>query len=170
MTIFFTADTHFHHTNIIKYCGRPFSSVEEMDSELIKRWNSVVTDNDTVYHLGDFVFSRNNSIKDTLSIVNELQYDELILIKGNHDNSKLLGHYRNHLGIHVHDYLELKGLHLLPIVLSHYPFESWNRSFHGSIHLHGHTHGTIPKKENRYDVGVDVWNYTPVTLQQILGK
>jgi calcineurin-like phosphoesterase family protein len=170
MTTFFTADTHFHHTNIIKYCDRPFSSIEEMDSELIKRWNSVVTDGDTVYHLGDFIFSRNNNIQDILFFMSRLQYNELILIKGNHDNGKLLKHYRNHLGIHVHDYLELKDMHTLPIVLSHYPFESWNRSFHGSIHLHGHTHGTIPIKQNRYDVGVDVWNYTPVTLEQILGK
>jgi calcineurin-like phosphoesterase family protein len=51
--VFFTSDTHFGHANIIKYCGRPFASVEEMNRELIARWNAVVGPRDTVYHLGD---------------------------------------------------------------------------------------------------------------------
>ena len=54
---FFTADEHYGHVNIIRYCGRPFSSVEEMDQELIKRHNAVVGPEDTVIHAGDFTLA-----------------------------------------------------------------------------------------------------------------
>ena len=46
--------------------------------------------------------------------------------------------------------------------------ESWVASFHGALHLHGHSHGRSPKIKNRYDVGVDCWNFYPVTLEKIL--
>ena len=52
--IFFTADTHFGHANIIKYCHRPFATVEEMDDALVRNWNAVVSPDATVFHLGDF--------------------------------------------------------------------------------------------------------------------
>ena len=56
--IFFTSDHHFYHSNIIKYCQRPFHSVEEMNEEMIRRWNSVVGVDDTVYYLGDFSLAK----------------------------------------------------------------------------------------------------------------
>ena len=56
--IFFTSDTHFGHTNIIKYCKRPFNSLEEHDETLIKNWNNKVGENDIIFHLGDFAFGR----------------------------------------------------------------------------------------------------------------
>ena len=52
--IWFTSDTHFRHANIIKFSGRPFANVEEMNEELIRRWNEAVPDNGIVFHLGDF--------------------------------------------------------------------------------------------------------------------
>ena len=51
--IYFTADTHFGHYNVIRFCDRPFASAEEMDKAMIQNWNDRVTGNDTVYILGD---------------------------------------------------------------------------------------------------------------------
>ena len=54
MTTFFTADTHFGHKNVIRYCNRPFASATEMDERLIENWNKIVGPDDLIYHLGDF--------------------------------------------------------------------------------------------------------------------
>lgn len=79
---FFTSDTHFGHFNIIRYCNRPFETVAEMDEELIKRWNTVVKPEDTVWHLGDFSFYM--SKEKVTSIVKQLN-GTIYLVKGNHD-------------------------------------------------------------------------------------
>ena len=87
MSIFFTSDPHYHHANIMKYCSRPFTSVEEMDEELIKRWNSVVTKSDTIYILGDLIFTKDPA--EAVRITTQLN-GKIILIKGNHDHSNIL--------------------------------------------------------------------------------
>ena len=79
--IFFTSDTHFNHTNIIKYAQRPYSDAEEMNEDLIKRWNSVVGKNDIVFHLGDFMFGNINRFWEFRSRLN----GKIYLIHGNHD-------------------------------------------------------------------------------------
>lgn len=80
---FFIADTHFGHKNIIRYENRPFQSVEEMDTELIKRWNQIVSTDDTVYHLGDFALTTSSRIAEIVPQLN----GHKILIKGNHDRN-----------------------------------------------------------------------------------
>lgn len=154
----FVADTHFHHANIIKYCNRPYSSPEEMNEALVKEWNSVVGHSDIVWHLGDvtwgpFDLNRLNGVKH--------------LIIGNHDNLSQIGQYFGN----IYHYHELRGL--LPknrvIPLMHYPIESWNHKFHGGIHFHGHTHGTLDNSGlMRFDVGADCWDMKPVSLDSIL--
>lgn len=157
MTIWFTADTHFNHANIIKHCNRPFKTVAEMDTCLINNWNKVVKAEDTVYHLGDFAWG-NTNITEWYSKLN----GRVLLIRGNHD--KRLGCM---FGVEDRSYAELeyKGK---TFILSHYPFEVWNKKHYGSIHLHGHCHGTLPKIENRFDVGVDCNNYKPVNIESFL--
>lgn len=81
MKYFIIADTHFGHVNIIKYCNRPFYSVEEMDETLIKNWNETVSNSDTVIHLGDVGLGSKEYIKSTISRLNGRK----ILVKGNHD-------------------------------------------------------------------------------------
>ena len=81
MKTFIVSDTHFNHKNIINLCNRPFSSVEEMNESIIKNWNSVVSKDDIVYHLGDFGFGNKTVISNFVSRLN----GRIRLIKGNHD-------------------------------------------------------------------------------------
>lgn len=169
--ILFTSDTHFGHANIIKYCDRPFDSVEEMDEELIANWNAQVNPGDRVYHLGDLSFWSYNKLAELVGKLN----GELFVIKGNHDNHKALkrlaeegkiGFVRDYYNLKVED--EEMGL-TQNIVLCHYPFAVWDKAHHGSWHLHGHCHGTFPSddKTARLDVGVDVHDYRPISYEEV---
>ena len=84
--IWVTSDTHFNHANIIKYCNRPFSSVEEMNEPIIANWNKVVSQGDTVYHLGDFALGNKSLIPDFLERLN----GHISFIMGNHDNLDIM--------------------------------------------------------------------------------
>jgi calcineurin-like phosphoesterase family protein len=168
--VFFTSDTHFGHTNILKYAERPFASIEEHDEALIEAWNEVVTESGAhVYHLGDFVFGKPRRIEEILPRLN----GQIHLILGNHDKHLRKGKTRD-LFASVSDYKSIR-VKTTPaggeqrIVLMHYPIESWDKRHYGSWHLHGHCHGTLPSAEHqrRVDVGVDVWNYRPVTFEQL---
>lgn len=182
--IFFSSDHHFFHNKVIQYCNRPFtelivpgidiiSAVEVMNRTLIRNWNSVVKETDTIYFLGDLSFA---SAEKTIEIVKQLN-GKLYWIIGNHD-TKLIKHseltslfewVKERETIYIQDPEATKGRY--KIILDHYPLLSWDSSCHGSIHLHGHCHGTLqhPNK-NALDVGVDVWNFTPVSFEQIKNK
>lgn len=146
--IFFTADTHFGHANILKYASRPFADVDEMDEELIARWNARVGPNDEIYHLGDVSFRKSAQTVDVLKRLNGKKY----LVKGNHDR---ISPEVERQWAWIKDYHELK-IADHHVVLCHFPFEAWNRSHHASWHLHGHAHGHSTRRPNRMDVGVDV--------------
>lgn len=168
-TIWFTSDTHFSHNNIIRYCNRPFSNVEEMDKALINNWNNKVKQNDDVYHLGDIIFSRDkNKTYEFLKKLNGRKH----IIWGNHDKHKSV--------VIESGFIDCGQLHemVIPlggnneiqkVVLCHYPLASWNGAYHGVIHLHGHCHGTLPcdKTLLRMDVGVDCCGYSPVNYEDI---
>lgn len=159
--IFFTSDTHFGHTNVIKYSNRPFAHTHEMDETIITNWNSVVKPNDIIYHLGDFSFSSPAKTKDIVYALNGRK----ILIRGNHDKS--LKSMVLDLFEEVHYYHEL-NYNDNKIVMCHYPFEVWNKKHYGSICLHGHSHGTLKNKMyRRFDVGVDTNNYFPYSIDKI---
>lgn len=157
MNYFFTADTHFGHTNIIKYCNRPFSSVEEMDETLIQNWNSVVKKNDIVYHLGDFTFkgSKNNYA----SRLNGKKK----LCRGNHDikvsKQDFTEIFTGPVKIKVND---------IQIWISHYAHKSWPGKHRGVKHLFAHSHGRIPSDGASFDIGVDVWDFTPLSLEKVI--
>ena len=88
VNIWFTSDTHFNHNNIIRFCNRPWNTVEEMDKALIENWNSVVKPDDIVFHLGDFAFAPNSKWKTLLQALN----GKIYLIVGNHDEIRYPGH------------------------------------------------------------------------------
>lgn len=165
MTTFFTADTHFGHTNIIKLCNRPFSSVLEMNEAIVQKWNEVVRPSDTVYHLGDFAF-RQEKPRDTEEIFSRLNGLK-ILIRGNHDPH----HTVTELGWDtVHDSLEL-NLSGTRLFLSHYPHMEWPGFYRGVYHLFGHVHGRFKAPWGRcMDVGVDAEGYSPIPLEKIVER
>ena len=80
--VYFTGDLHFGHENVLAFDHRPFETVEEMDAELIRRWNHKVGKGDLVYVLGDFIWKTRN--EDAPSLIKSLN-GQIILIKGNHD-------------------------------------------------------------------------------------
>lgn len=158
MTIWFTSDLHLGHANIIKYCKRPFTTVDEMNSKLIQNWNALVKPQDSVYVIGDFAFSRTPApLFDALNGGKHL-------IKGNHDSQETLRLNWNF----VKDVYELRYKDI-NVWLSHYPHRTWPRSHHGAIHCYGHMHSHNETAWGKsLDVGVDAWNYSPISIDQVI--
>lgn len=165
---FFTSDLHFFHENVIKFCNRPYGSMEHMNSELIKNWNTVVGDLDHVWILGDISFGKP---EDTAAVLQQLKGIKHLIV-GNHDrkgrSEKLFNKEWHKYFVDSHDYYRLK-VDGYKFVLRHFPFHSWER---GYINLHGHLHSERGYKNKylQYDVGVDANNYTPVLLKHAVDK
>lgn len=175
--IFYIADMHFGHKNILKYDKRPFADTEQMDEEIIRRWNERVSDDDTVYVLGDAFFKGEER---SIEIMKRLNGHKR-LIRGNHDrnNGKLLKLWES-----VSEYEEIKdGGHL--VVLSHYPMMFYNHQHDGAVMLYGHVHNTrewelvekwqqellqmdIPAHIINVGCMMDYMNYAPRTLVELL--
>lgn len=157
--LWFTSDTHFYHSKVIEFCRRPFASVEEMNEAIINNWNAVVRPDDVIYHLGDFSFKGKTQSEFILNRLNGHKH----LIQGNHDHSKTVKlsgweSVDKWCGLRYSD---------VSMFLCHYPSSDWHPY---DIMLHGHSHGTSAKVEKRWDVGVDVWNYKPVSLKEVLAR
>ena len=162
--IFFTSDHHFGHANSIVHGKRPFSDVEDMRQGLIANWNCTVGHKDEVYILGDFSFMK---LPDTVEILKLLNGKKHLII-GNHDHKNIKPELNYFLHSDPVPYKEIRVEGQF-IVMCHYPFETWNRSHHGSWHLHGHCHGTLKTRiKNRVDVGVDCQDYRPLSFLQLL--
>lgn len=175
--VFFTSDTHFNHANIIKYCMRPFADKDEMNEALINNWNSVVKENDIVFHLGDFMFGNMNRFWDFRSRLN----GKIYLIHGNHD-------YELMDKINVDDGFEIVTSQLNIVVngqkiyLNHFPLLTFDGIYKEkpSWQLFGHVHsnknipGTSADVKRldyllpmQYDVGVDNNNYRPISFDEV---
>lgn len=158
--IWVISDTHLNHANIIRYCARPYVSTEEMNKDLIKRWNSTVRPQDTVYHLGDFGIGNKREITEWRHALN----GRIKLIKGNHD-----GHsnqwYRDCGFDEVYDHsILIQDFYILshaPLsVMPDYPF----------VNIFGHIHnnGELPDLgKNFYNACVEVNSYTPILFEEI---
>jgi calcineurin-like phosphoesterase family protein len=161
VAILFTADFHFGHGNMIDYCDRPFLSVQAMDYQLIELYNRVVKPKDTVYILGDFsMFGTQSRYDYVSSIVRKLEGDKHLIL-GNHDAFRPFV-YVNMGFLSVHTFLHLE---LLDLYLVHDPAVANVKR--DKIWLHGHMHKLWKKQGNLINVGVDAWNYMPVTLDEI---
>ena len=176
--LFWTSDTHFSHKNIMQYCDRPFSSIEEMNEKLISNWNSAVDSDATVFHLGDFAFGTIAQWEEVRSQLN----GEIHLILGNHDFHNYTN-YRERLekmfaSVTMQQVIEV-GKH--KIWMNHYPFLTFAgiyREKNPAIELFGHVHlkpqsrGADTSRldyalQTQYDVGVDLNNFTPVPFSVI---
>ena len=170
--VFFTSDTHFYHSNIINFCGRPFKNVEVMNETLIANWNSVVGPDDIVFPLGD---SCPGGSAEWTNILNRLN-GKIYLIVGNHDIKNLRqGYYSlfEHIAMQMHIEVGKQKIYL-----NHCPFLCYGGAYRDTWQLFGHVHTS---KQNtgidaprlhmlfptQYDVGVDNNNFTPVSFEQV---
>lgn len=176
---FYIADWHYGHANCIAFDNRPFKDVEEMNKELIKRWNETVDKGDIVYILGDMFWCK---MDEAISVLDSLN-GQKILIKGNHDrcnDSKFVKKFAK-----ITDYLEVDD-EGKKVVLCHYPIPCFKNHFYGWIHLYGHVHNSFEanmmehtkylmkelytKECEMYNCGAmkSYMDYTPRTLDEIL--
>ena len=165
--IFYTADLHFGHTNIIKHCDRPFADAAEMDEALIANWNSRVTNGDTVYIAGDLMFR----IAGAPSIYLDRIKGKKHLIIGNHDSSWMkkadLSRYFESVS-----YMTVINNGKCKITLCHYPM----MTFDSSYQIYGHIHNNksnfywplLKTMENALNAGVEVNGYQPVTFDELV--
>ena len=168
--IYFTADLHFGHSNVISYENRPFQTVEEMDGALIQHWNRRVSPEDEIFILGDLTLKGPEKANAVLEQLQGRKY----LVRGNHDGYVERAAFCQAHFQWVKDYHELvyQGRRF---ILCHYPLLSWNGMWRGAVHLHGHQHNPpCYNEENRkiglarLDVGVDAQNMAPISLEELL--
>lgn len=177
VNLFFTSDTHFWHSNIIKYCNRPFMDIEEMNEEIIKRWNDKIEKNDLVFHLGDFAFCGPSQYKTLLERLN----GKIILILGNHDWRNIKEGYMSKFD-GIYQQLRIK-VDDQRIYLNHFPFLCYEGSWRGVWQLFGHVHSgpynnggglDNPRLKmllpGQYDVGVDNNNFKPISYKELCTK
>jgi calcineurin-like phosphoesterase family protein len=163
--IYFTADEHYGHRNIIKYTNRPFSDVNHMNETLIANFNAKVPANGLTYHIGD-IFWDSVSVEDADKILARLN-GRHILVWGNHDGTAekmdkyLLSFER------TADVLLIRQDGAPKIFMSHYAHRVWPSSHKGSYHLFGHSHNQLPAYGLSLDVGVDGNNFTPYSISEI---
>ena len=171
MAVFFTSDPHFGHANIIKYCNRPFATVEEMDRTIIDRWNERVGADDTLYCLGDWCMWRGSRTLDEVaaSYRKQIHCRRIVMIWGNHDRRGRNNPRFKDLFDGVHDLLELE-VEDRRMVLCHYAMRVWNKSHHGAYHLYGHSHGSLKDDPTArsFDCGVDAFNFYPVSMREVV--
>jgi len=160
--IYYTADEHYGHSNIIRHCNRPFDNVEEMNAALIANHNAKVkNDDDLTIHGGDFAWYKKED-----DVINQLQLlrGKHILIRGNHDYwmPKFLPSHGQYREIMEHTYNKRQL-----VVIFHYAMRVWNKSHYNSWNLYGHSHGTLPPVGKQHDIGVDNNNFAPVSYDEI---
>lgn len=185
--VYLTSDEHYGHRQIIAYSGRPFRDIGHMEEELIRRHNAVVTADDTVIHLGDFSLDEGY----VPYVVPQLR-GKHILISGNHDQTwhsrrdkqHMIRKYQAWGFAAVYDGREPLCLDdfapgVLPVstIMHHLPYAGDHTSEEryavsrpkdcGLWLLHGHVHGLWRRRDRMINVGVDVWDYAPVSLDQI---
>jgi len=169
---FFTSDTHFDDQYAIQYFNRPFRSVDEMNAVMVEKWNSVVTEHDTVYHLGDFTL---DDIRHFTKWVSQLN-GNIKILPGSHDQPWLKDFAASEKVQVIPPLVSIEFPEIMAgtspqvVVLCHYSMQVWDRSNNGSWHLFGHSHGKLKGIGLSFDVGVDCTEFTPLSLEMVAAK
>lgn len=180
--IWFTSDIHFWHQNVLKkeFCTRPFTTIEEMNEAIVRNWNRVVRKQDFVVVVGDTFFCGTMEARTIMDRLNGTK----ILVTGNHDRNFLTMLNCGFSWVCEKMVMKIADQEVL---ISHYPFrEPWTRTLkkailgkkrtrymerrpinRGNWLIHGHTHSKQQLKGKMIHVGVDAWNYTPVSISVI---
>lgn len=183
--IYYTSDQHYYHINVIKYCQREYKNVEEMNKALIDNHNAIVKPEDTTYCLGDFSMT-DRVVPEILKQLNGTH----ILIPGNHDKCHPANKKNKNKEESIREYISygFKEVHLelmqdIPgiglVKFNHLPYNDPGHDDRRYDHLkpkpsgekylfHGHVHNSWKRKDNMINLGVDVWEYKPVSLDQII--
>lgn len=167
--IYYIADTHFGHENIIEMCNRPFSGVGEMNCVMVDRWNKKVKGNDTVYVIGDMFFR----CSDPESILKQLKGKKRLLI-GNHDGSWMTKLDASEFFVSIDTMLET-SVDNYGVTMCHYPLLTWRHKLKTYM-IHGHIHNDtssdfwplIRDRERVLNAGVDINGFEPVTLEELI--
>ena len=163
MGLFFTSDTHFGHAGARALYRRPFASVPAMDAAMQERWNAVVGPADEVWHLGDFALGHATT---AMAALLDRLHGRKHLVTGNNDGPATTG-LPGWASVLPYAELTLDGSGL---VLCHYAFRTWRNMARGWLNLHGHSHGRLAPLPRQVDVGVDAWDFRPMTLTEILAR
>lgn len=166
MITWFLSDIHFGHKNILKYDNRPWDTVEEMNEGIVNNINSVISEKDKVYYLGDFAFNYEQGLEAYKRLNGHWHF-----IYGNHDKiqgiQKMIQEARKNTTIlgHIAE-VKVQGKE---ITLCHYPMLSWNKSHHGTWQLFGHHHSKTYEeiKGRRLNVAISLHNYMPWSFEEI---
>jgi calcineurin-like phosphoesterase family protein len=160
---FFTSDHHFGQGGARGLFKRRFESVAAMDAAMVARWNEVVRPDEEVWHLGDFAMRQPvPRMAELLAALAGTKH----LIAGNNDGPATTG-LAGWASVRTYAELEVDGTWL---ILCHYPLRTWNRMGRGALNLHGHSHGRLAPLRRQVDVGVDCWDFRPITLDQIRSR
>jgi calcineurin-like phosphoesterase family protein len=160
LTVFFTADHHFGQGGARGLFKRPFATTAEMDAAMVERWNARVAPDDTVWHLGDLAIRFERArVEALLAGLNGTKH----LIAGNNDAvaTRAAAGWAS-----VGAFAEV-AVDDTPLTLCHYALRVWNAQGKGAWNLHGHSHGRLAPLARQADVGVDAWDFRPVTLDEI---
>lgn len=164
--VFATSDSHFSHLNIIKYCNRPWPTVDLMNSAIIEKWNETIGEDDIVIFLGDFLFCRKGDAKDTTERFAAALNGHKIIVKGNHD-------YKNfrytEAGFLKEAYQECS---FGSVCFCHNPYDlKENCNFFRHVY-YGHVHNSLIKNppRNSTNVCLDANDFTPIDITNQLSQ
>jgi len=167
--IWFTSDHHFSHGAIRGYVNRPFDTVEEMDEEMIARWNETVAIEDTVYYVGDFCLGDYEQWQYYRNRLN----GKILFVPSDHDRKWVREAALFRVDLPLYILSPLYELHIdkhTTITLCHWMMRSWPKSHFNMWHIHGHhhrrTHLEFPGKV--LNVCVDLHDFYPWSLDEVV--